>query len=267
MENPGKKVLLTSNGDEICNNIARHLAQRGCQLVLMGNESRLKSVAKAIKQSLDGSVVVVEVVGLNMEEEREAAFDEAVEKAWNILGYLDALVHCYTYEGKMQDPLQLAEDEFKKIVKINFMAAWFLLKSVCKRMRDRKSGGSIVYLSSIIGAERGLYQGAAAFGSCLAGVQQLVRLSAMEMGKHQIRVNGIARGLHLHDEYPLSVGKERAEKLVGEAAPLNRWLDVEKDIASTVIYLISDDSRYMTGTTTFVDGAQSLVRPRMRSYM
>lgn len=89
----------------------------------------------------------------------------------------------------------------------------------------------------------------------------------MEMGKHQIRVNAIARGLHLHDEYPLSVGKERAEKLVKDAVPLNRWLDVKKDLASSVIYLISDDSRYMTGTTIIVDGAQSLVRPRLKSYM
>lgn len=87
------------------------------------------------------------------------------------------------------------------------------------------------------------------------------------MGKHQIRVNAIARGLHLNDEYPLSVGKERAEKLVKDAAPLNRWLDVRNDLASTVIYLVSDDSRYMTGTTIFVDGAQSIVRPRMRAYM
>lgn len=87
------------------------------------------------------------------------------------------------------------------------------------------------------------------------------------MGKHQIRVNAIARGLHLNDEYPLSVGKERAEKLVKEAAPLNRWLDVRNDLASTVIYLVSDGSRYMTGTTIFVDGAQSIVRPRMRAYM
>lgn len=93
------------------------------------------------------------------------------------------------------------------------------------------------------------------------------QLSALEMGKHQIRVNGISRGLHLEDEYPMSVGKERAEKLTKEVAPLNRWLDVKKDLASTVIYLISDDSRYMTGTSIFVDGAQSLVRPRMRSYM
>lgn len=89
----------------------------------------------------------------------------------------------------------------------------------------------------------------------------------MEVGKHQIRVNGIARGLHLNDEFPSSVGKERAEKLVNEAAPLQRWLDVKDDLASTVIYLISDGARFMTGTTIFVDGAQSLARPRMRSFM
>lgn len=91
--------------------------------------------------------------------------------------------------------------------------------------------------------------------------------SALEIGKYQIRVNAIARGLHLEDEFPLSVGKERAEKLVNDANPLRRWLDVENDIASTVIYLISDGARYMTGTTIFVDGGQSLVRPRMKSYM
>ena len=43
-------------------------------------------------------------------------------------------------------------------------------------MRDHKSGGSIIFLTSIVGAERGLYQGAAAYGACLAGVQQLVRV-------------------------------------------------------------------------------------------
>ncbi|KAL1553287.1 3-oxoacyl-[acyl-carrier-protein] reductase FabG-like [Salvia divinorum] len=266
MENQGKRVLLTSNGDQISLSIARTLAQRTCRLVLMGNEGQLRAAAEKIRSSLDG-VVFVEVVGLDMEDEREGAFDEAVEKARRLLGGLDALVNCYSYEGKMQDPLSLAEDEFKKITRINFMAAWYLLKAVGRVMRDQKSGGSIVFLTSVIGAERGLYPGAAAYGSCLAGVQQLVRTSALEIGKHQIRVNGIARGLHLEDEFPVSVGKERAEKLVNDANPLRRWLDVENDLASTVIYLISDGARYMTGTTIFVDGGQSLVRPRMKSYM
>lgn len=266
MENQGKKVLVTSNGDEISANIAFHLAKRGCRLVLMGNESALRKIAEEIMGSIKGAAPV-EVVGMDMEEEKESVFDEAVGRATMLLGKLDALVHCYSYEGKMQEPLNLPEDEFKKIVKINFMASWYLLKAVGKRLKEQKSGGSIVFLSSIIGSERGLYQGAAAYGSCLAGVQQLVRHAALEIGKYQIRVNAIARGLHLDDEFPLSVGKERAEKLVKDAAPLHRWLDVKNDLASTVIYLVSDGSRYMTGTTIFVDGAQSLVRPRMGSYM
>lgn len=76
----------------------------------------------------------------------------------------------------MQDHLELAESEFKKTVKINFMAVWYLLKAVGQRMRDFNTGGSIVFITSILGSERGLYPGAAAYGSVLAGVQQLVRV-------------------------------------------------------------------------------------------
>lgn len=261
-----KKVLVTSNGDEISRNIAYHLVQRGCRVVLMGNESYLRSIGSRITDTLEGAIPV-EVVGIDMEVEKESTFDEAVDKASRIMGGLDAFVHCYTYEGKMKDLLQLAEDEFKKTVNINFVAAWFLLKAVSRRMRDSKTGGSIVFLTSIVGADKGLYRGAAAYGSCMAGLHQLVRTSALELGKHQIRVNAIARGLHLQDEYPISEGKEKAEKLTKEVIPLQRWLDVKNDLAPTVIYLISDDSRYMTGSMILVDGAQSIVRPRMRSYM
>jgi NAD(P)-dependent dehydrogenase (short-subunit alcohol dehydrogenase family) len=78
--------------------------------------------------------------------------------------------------GKMQDHLELSESEYKKIVKINFMAPWFLLKAVGQRMRNFNTGGSIVFMTSIMGSERGLYPGAAAYASALAGVKQLVRV-------------------------------------------------------------------------------------------
>lgn len=266
MGSAGKKVLLISNGDEISQSTAYHLAKQGCRLVLAGNESFLRVASAKIMGSLKGGVPI-EVVGLDMEAEVEAVFDESVEKACKILGKLDAFVNCYTYEGSLQEQLQLSEDEFNRIVKINFKAPWFLLKAVGKRMKEFNAGGSIVFLTSVIGAERGIYPGSAAYGSCLAGIQQLVRTSAMELGKYRIRVNAIARGLHMEDEYILTMGKERAERLVKDAAPLKRWLDVKKDLASTIIYLISDGSRYMTGTTIYVDGAQSITRPRMRSFM
>ncbi|KAL2897347.1 hypothetical protein RDABS01_039130 [Bienertia sinuspersici] len=69
----------------------------------------------------------------------------------------------------------MAEDDFKKTVKVNFMAVWFLVKAVGRKMCDRGIGGSIVLLTSINGCERGLYNRAAAFGSCMTGVNQLIR--------------------------------------------------------------------------------------------
>lgn len=66
----------------------------------MGDEGQLKSAAEKIRGSLNGAVSM-DVVGLDMEDEREGSFDEAVEKARKILGRVDALVNCYSYEGKI----------------------------------------------------------------------------------------------------------------------------------------------------------------------
>lgn len=65
----------------------------------MGNENIIKDVANTIMNNLKG--IKVEIVGLDMEDENEVVFDEAVEKTWSILGKVDALVNCYTYEGKL----------------------------------------------------------------------------------------------------------------------------------------------------------------------
>lgn len=88
------------------------------------------------------------------------------------------------FVGPMHDCLDISEEEYKKTVKVNVMAPWFLLKAVAKRMRNSSDGnpnsisgwGSIVFLTQILGAERGLYPGSAAFGSSLASVQQLARV-------------------------------------------------------------------------------------------
>lgn len=66
---------------------------------MLGNEGQLRAATEKIRGSLNG-VVFMEVVGLDMEDEREGAFDEAVEKARRLLGGLDALVNCYSYEGQ-----------------------------------------------------------------------------------------------------------------------------------------------------------------------
>lgn len=67
---------------------------------MMGNEWCLRSVREKILGSMNNNMVPIEVVGLDMEEEREGIFDEAVDKAWNVFGSIDAFVNCYAYEGR-----------------------------------------------------------------------------------------------------------------------------------------------------------------------
>lgn len=79
----------------------------------MGDEKVLKGVADWIKNEL--KEVIIEIVGLDMEDEKEAVFDEAVEKTWRILGKVDAFVNCYTYEGKFWF-LHFVVRFFKKLI-------------------------------------------------------------------------------------------------------------------------------------------------------
>ncbi|KAL2942627.1 hypothetical protein RDABS01_030977, partial [Bienertia sinuspersici] len=169
-----KRVLVTANGDDVSVNIDYNLAKNGCRLVLIGNEGRLQSIGDRITDFINDHDAI-KVVGLDMEDDRETSFYGAVERACSLLGNLDAFVNCYSYEGKIQDPLVMAEDDFKKTVKVNFMAVWFLVKAVGRKMCDQGIGGSIVLLTSINGCKRGLYNGVAAFGSCMIGVNQLIR--------------------------------------------------------------------------------------------
>lgn len=81
-----------SSDSNFCNIITR--------LVLMGDEDRLQKMVGDIMSSLGGSSPF-KVVDLNMEEEHESFFDEAVELAWKLLGSLDAFVSCYSYEGNL----------------------------------------------------------------------------------------------------------------------------------------------------------------------
>ena len=90
---------------------------------------------------------------------------------------------------------------------------------------------------------------------------------AMDLGKYKIRVNAIARGLVDSDALlkPLDDGllKKEGERIV----PLGRWANKTSDLTSMIFYLGGDMSSFVTGTVVFIDGGQSLVRPRMRSFL
>nr|XP_051221814.1 uncharacterized protein LOC127340075 [Lolium perenne] len=143
--------------------IPRHHART--ELVPVGDEGTLAATAEEARRCAGGGAAAVAVVGPDFEACDETAAGAAVEAAWRCFGDgLDALVNCCSYEGEVQDCLSITEDEYEKTMKINVTTPWFLIKAIAKRFRDAQSAGSIVCLTQIIGAERGLYPGAAAYG-------------------------------------------------------------------------------------------------------
>lgn len=83
------------------------------------------------------------------------------------------------WSGEVQDFLRISEDEYKKTMKVNVVTPFLLMKAIARRFQGTKSGGSVVFLTQIIGAERGLYPGAAAYGTSLGAIHQLVRVSML----------------------------------------------------------------------------------------
>lgn len=73
----------------------------------MGDENRLREMVGEIVSLLKGTNQL-EVVGFNMGEDKEAAFDEAVGAAWKLLGRVDGFVNCYSYEGNQSSDLLLS---------------------------------------------------------------------------------------------------------------------------------------------------------------
>lgn len=77
------------------------------RLVMMGNESSLRSIVDKIRDSIEGAFPV-DVIALDMESDSEDAFHAAVHKAWTCSGYFDAFLNSYSYQGfSIHYPLML----------------------------------------------------------------------------------------------------------------------------------------------------------------
>lgn len=271
LEVQGKRALITGASHEVGFSAALALANHGCRLVLAGDASHLRHTSEQLVALGDSLHPItprdIQVVDLDLQRCNRRQVDVAVEAAWRALGGLDLFVSCSWPSGELSDFLDTSEDQLEESVNVNFKSLCMISMAVGKLMQQAGTGGSIIFVTSIIGTERGLFPGVAVSGASLAAANYLTRAMAMELGKYKIRVNAIARGLTDSDAMlkPLSndVRKKEGERVV----PLRRWLDVKSDLTAMLLYLAGESSSFITGTVVFVDGGQSLVRPRMRSYL
>jgi len=180
----------------------------------------------------------------------------AVAAANERFGAIDILVNNAGI-AKRKAFVALTDDEWRRTIDVNLGGSFNCARAVAPHMISRGSG-RIVNLSSLMGGWWG-WSEHVHYNASKSGIEGLTRGLAMELGPHGVTVNAIAPGFiwtaqSMSVEH--SVGPEGLA-LAAPYVPLRRIGDPE-DIAGVVLFLASDDSRYMTGQTLLVDGGITL---------
>jgi NAD(P)-dependent dehydrogenase (short-subunit alcohol dehydrogenase family) len=156
--------------------------------------------------------------------------------------------------GKNRVPVhEFPNSEWDRIVSIDLNGTFYCSRSVSGRMVTRNKG-SIVNISSVLGIVPARLQ--CAFIAAKAGVVNFTRAHALEVGQYGIRVNGVAPGSILtqgtRSIFYSPENKQRADSMISHI-PLGKPGETE-DVAAAVLFLVSDDARYVTGHILVVDG-------------
>jgi NAD(P)-dependent dehydrogenase (short-subunit alcohol dehydrogenase family) len=148
---------------------------------------------------------------------------------------------------------EFLDSDWHRIIRVDLDGVFYCSRAVSARMTKRRKG-TIINIGSAFGVVPARLQ--CAFTAAKAGVFNFTRSHALEVGQYGVRVNGIAPGSILTEGtktlFYNPESKQKAESMLSHI-PLGKPGETE-DIAGAVLYLASDDAKYVTGHVLIVDG-------------
>jgi len=165
-------------------------------------------------------------------------------------GRIDILVNAAGITGDQTRLLDMGDDNWDRVQVVNLKAPFVLMREVARHMVDRGGGGKIVNVSSS-SAFRAMRSNTA-YGSSKAGIVQLTRSAAAELGRYDINVNAVAPGLtRTAMTEPMFGDEEAMERAVtiGPVANVFRRPSEAIDVAEAIVFLCLPAARQITAQT------------------
>jgi NAD(P)-dependent dehydrogenase (short-subunit alcohol dehydrogenase family) len=257
----GRVAVITGGTGAIGSTVAEGLARAGASVVVIArNAERLTSTTgRLVAAGHDAAGIAADVLDL---DSLERARDEILER----YGAVHVLVNCAggnvaaatLHDGG--DPFDVPVEALREVVDLNLLGT-LLPTRVLGGAMQHDSGCSIVNVSSMA-ATRALTR-VGGYGAAKAAVESITRWLAVELARRGtgIRVNAIAPGFVVGDQNRALLVREDGEltergALIVERTPLGRF-GIPEELVSTVIWLVSDGARFVTGVVVPVDGGFS----------
>ena len=234
-----RTILITGASSGIGRQTAITCAKLGAKLILSGRNS------ERLQESLD------QLAGTeHLKIECDLTHENQIETLIDNLPSLDGIVHSSGSVNPIPAKF-ITQEKIDEVSSINFQAPILLSSRLLKRKKINR-GASIVFMSSI--SARFAYKGGALYSAAKAGLNAYSKTIAIEHAPQRIRSNSIEAAMvqtRIFDETEKAVGKEQMAKH-GERYPLG--FGKPQDVANAIAFLLSDASKWITGTTLTLDG-------------
>ena len=161
------------------------------------------------------------------------------------------VVNCGGIGGEIATPMDTDIAVFDKVITINARGALLVTKYTSRSMIRLGNGGSIVNVSSQAGLVA--LNGHISYGSSKAALDNITRVSALELGQHNIRVNSVNPTVVMTPMSAWYWGRPDIEGPFLDAMPLGRWA-TEPEIAAPIVFLLSDGASMISGVSLPIDG-------------
>jgi NAD(P)-dependent dehydrogenase (short-subunit alcohol dehydrogenase family) len=180
----------------------------------------------------------------------DLASEEDVREAIEGLD-LWGVVNCGGFGGEIATPMDTDIDIFDKVISINARGALLVTKYATQSMIRLGKGGAIVNVSSQ--ASLVALKGHISYGSSKAALDNITRVSALELGKYGIRVNSVNPTVVMTEMSAFYWGRPDIGEPFLDQMPLGRWA-TEDEIAAPIVFLLSDAASMITGVCLPIDG-------------